>query len=89
MDTLTDLQALGLNLPSPAYLAGSVGFGFAGWLAWRNGKATERRRIKWLGLALMVFPYGVASTLWLYLVGAGLCCGIYFSRNGDQVDNKP
>ena len=88
MDTLTDLHSLGLTLPSPAYLAGAIGFGIAGWLAWRHGKATERPLVRWLGLALMVFPYGVSSTLWLYLVGASLCCGVYLSRNEDQRDHE-
>ena len=84
MDALTqlpNLQSLGLTLPSPAYFAGAIGFGIAGWLAYRNGKSTGRSRIRWLGLALMLYPYGVSSTLWLYLVGAGLCVGIYLSRD--------
>ena len=89
MDALTTFQSLGLTLPSPAYLAGAVGFGIAGTLAYRNGKKTERPRVKWLGLALMLYPYAVSSTLWLYLVGASLCAGVYLSRDVYQFDDKP
>ena len=88
MDALNLAQSLGLTLASPAYFAGSLGFSIAGWLAWRNGKTTERPRVRWLGLALMVYPFGVSSTLWLYLIGAGLCGAIYLSRNDYQADNK-
>lgn len=89
MDTLATLQSLGLTLPSRAYLAGAVGFGIAGWLAYRNGRKTERPRIKWLGLALMLYPYGVSSTLWLYVAGVALCAGIYLSRDNYQFTDKP
>ena len=37
-----------------------------------------RPRTRWLGLALMLYPYIVWQTWLLYLVGAGLCAAIVF-----------
>ena len=72
MDTLATLQAMGVTLPSPAYLLGSVLFGLLGYAAWRRGRATGRAPLKWGGVALMVFPAAVDDTLLLWLVGAAL-----------------
>ena len=80
MDSLTALQSMGLTLPSPAYIFGAIVFGLIGFAAYRRGKAAERRTTLWLGVALMVYPYGVSSTPWLYAVGAALCAGLYFVR---------
>lgn len=80
MDDLKHLEALGLTLPSPAYLIGALLFGIIGYLAYRHGKKTATAPIKWIGLALMLFPYAVADTWLLYTVGAALCAGLYFLR---------
>ena len=80
MDELKALQSLGLDLPSPAYIAGALLFGLLGMLAWRHGRHRGLPRCTWLGLALMVFPYLVSSTLWLYLLGLALCAGAWLSR---------
>ena len=72
MDSLATLQALGVTLPSPAYLFGSVLFGLLGYAAWRRGRAKGRAPLKWGGVALMVFPAAVDDTLLLWLVGAAL-----------------
>jgi hypothetical protein len=77
MDELSALQSLGLTLPSPAYLFGVVAFGLLGWAAYRRGKKAQRPRTKWLGVALMLYPYAVSRTWVLYLVGAVLCAGLY------------
>lgn len=77
MDTLSALQALGLELPSPAYLVGALVFGLIGWAAFRFGRRRERPRTRWLGLALMLYPYAVSRTWLLYAVGALLCAGIW------------
>jgi MYXO-CTERM domain-containing protein len=42
MDTLAQLQAMGLTLPSPAYIWGAVLFGLLGYAAWRRGRMLGR-----------------------------------------------
>jgi len=81
MDTLHTLQAMGLTLPSPAYIFGAIFFGLVGMVAWRWGKVRELPRVKWLGVGLMFYPYAVPNTWLLYLVGIGLCVAIYVSRH--------
>ena len=77
------LQALGFEWPSPTYLIGMTLFSLIGWVAFRRGRKTERPKLTALGLALMLFPYGVSNTGWLFAVGAVLCGGLYLSR-GEQ-----
>ena len=77
MNELSSLQALGLELPSPAYLLGAILFGLVGLAALRSGRRSGRRRTLWSGVALMVYPYAVSQTWLLYAVGAALCAGIY------------
>ena len=79
MDTLAQLQAMGLTLPSPAYIWGAVLFGLLGYAAWRRGRMLGRPSLTWGGVALMVYPYAVESTLLLWLLGAGLSAWL-FSR---------
>lgn len=80
MNDLNSLGALGLALPSPAYLFGAILFGIIGWAAYRYGKKSGISNIKWLGVALMLYPYAISETWLLYLVGAGLCGAIYWFR---------
>ena len=80
MDSLTALQTMGLTLPSPAYIFGAIVFGLIGFVAYRRGKATDRKAMLWLGVALMVYPYGVSSTPWMYAVGTALCMALYLNR---------
>ena len=42
------------------------------------GKRTERQKTRWIGLALMLYPYTVSETWLLYLVGATLCGWVWF-----------
>jgi len=79
MDSLQQLQALGLELPSPAYLFGALMFGLIGLLAFRHGRRQKQARRLCLGLALMLYPYLVSSTLLLYLLGAALCAGLFWA----------
>ena len=81
MDSLSALQSLGLTLPSPAYILGAIVFGLVGFVAYRRGKANGRKATLWLGVALMVYPYAVSSTLWLYALGLALCAGLYLDRD--------
>ena len=80
MDALSSLPALGLELPSPAYIFGAIVFGLIGFAAFRNGRKTGRRKTLWLGVALMFYPYAISLTWLLYVVGVVLCAGIYVDR---------
>ena len=78
MDALKELAALGLELPSPAYLIGASLFGIVGWIAFRRGRQTSTSPLIWTGLALMLFPYAVSQTWLLWIIGAALCGWVYF-----------
>ena len=80
MNNLSDLQSLGFTLPSPAYLFGAIVFGLVGLVAWRYGKKIERPATKWLGVALMFYPYAISQTWLLYVVGLALCTGLFYDR---------
>jgi hypothetical protein len=81
MDTLNTLQALGFTLPTPAYLVGTILFSLIGIGAYRYGKKASRKYVKWLGVALMLYPYVVPSTWLMYVVGCGLCAACYYYRD--------
>lgn len=81
MDELDTLQAMGFSLPSPAYLFGAIVFGIIGMVAYYYGKKTSHQYVKWLGVALMLYPYVVPSTWLLYLVGCALCFACYYFRD--------
>jgi hypothetical protein len=73
MDTVSQLQSMGLTLPTPAYLAGMFLFSLVGMVAWMAGKRAKKATTKWLGVALMFYPYAVSETWTLYLIGVVLC----------------
>lgn len=75
---MAELQSLGISFPTPAYLAGLVIFSIVGYAAYRYGKKAERPYPKWIGLAMMLFPYLTPETWQLYLVGGGLCGALYW-----------
>jgi hypothetical protein len=81
MDALSTLQALGLELPSPAYIFGAIVFGLIGLAASRSGRKSGRRITLWLGVALMLYPYAISRTWLLYAVGVALCLGIILDRS--------
>lgn len=80
MDELNSVGSLGLTLPSPAYIFGAVLFGIIGFAAYRYGKKVEKPAPKWIGVVLMLYPYGVSGTAMLYSVGVGLCVALYVYR---------
>ena len=80
MDELKTVESLGLTLPSPAYIFGALLFGIIGIAAYRYGKKAELGTPKWIGVALMLYPYGVSETWMLYAIGAGLCVALYGYR---------
>jgi len=80
MNDLNALASLGLTLPSPAYLFGLILFGITGYAAYRYGRKAALNKPKWIGIALMLFPYAVSETWLLYAVGSGLCVALYLYR---------
>jgi hypothetical protein len=84
MDTLTQLQSMGLSLPSPAYIFGMILFSLLGMAAWMVGKRKQKATTKWLGAALMFYPYVVSQTLLLYVIGVALCGAVVWDSRSDQ-----
>lgn len=80
MDNASVIESLGLTLPGPAYLFGAIVFGLIGFAAYRYGKRAGRSLTEWLGVALMLYPYAIAQTWLLYVVGAVLCAGLFIDR---------
>jgi len=78
MDELKALESLGFTLPTPAYMFGAILFGVIGIAAYRYGRKAGVAATRWLGLALMLYPYAVSATWLLYLIGAGLSVAAYF-----------
>ena len=58
----------------------AIFFGIVGYAGWRYGKKQDLATVKWLGVALMLYPYAISQTWLLYAVGAGLCLGLYLAR---------
>jgi hypothetical protein len=73
------LQSFGIEVPSVAYIVGALLFGVIGLIAWRHGRRARRPAPKWLGVALMLYPYVTPQTWLMYLVGAALCVWLYFA----------
>lgn len=78
---LSTLQAMGLTLPTPAYIFGATLFGFIGLYAWMRGRRLKLPVFKWLGVALMAYPLVVPDTLLMYVVGGALCVALYCYRD--------
>ena len=80
-DGLAALDALGFTWPSPAYIVGAILFGVLGLFAYYYGKRRRRRTTRWLGLALMLYPYVVPNTWALWVIGVVLSSGAWFYRD--------
>ena len=78
-DELAALDALGITLPSTAYIIGVLVFGIVGYVAYRYGKKMSIQATKWIGVVLMLYPYVISTTWLLYAVGVALCIGAYLS----------
>nr|WP_116607648.1 hypothetical protein [uncultured Albidiferax sp.] len=81
MNDLNALQSMGLTLPSPAYILGAIIFGLVGFAAFRHGRKASRRDLTFAGLGLMLYPYAVAQTWLLWLVGAALTAWVVWKWN--------
>ena len=82
MDQVDTLQSLGLTLPTPAYLFGLILFGVISIAAYGYGRKQKKRNAKWLGVSLMLYPYAISDTVWLYVVGVALTAGLFVWRDG-------
>lgn len=80
MDEIKALESLGFTLPSPAYIFGAILFGIIGIAAYRYGRKASLSIPKWIGIALMLYPYAIYETWQLYVVGSGLCVALYIYR---------
>jgi hypothetical protein len=69
---LKALESMGLTLPSPLYILGSIFFGIIGYIAFRHGRKSSRIDITIAGVALMMYPYAVSETWILWVVGVAL-----------------
>ena len=80
MSDLQTLESLGFTLPGPWYIFGSILFSIIGYAVYRYGKKRTLVVPKWIGIALMLYPYVIAETWLLYVCGAGLCVAAYMYR---------
>ena len=60
---------LGITLPSRAYIVGVILFSVIGMVAYYVGRRRRQSNTKWIGLALMLYPYVVWTTWGVYVVG--------------------
>ncbi len=81
MEELKTLESLGFILPSPTYIVAAIVFGIIGFAAYRYGKKSARVKVKWIGVALMLYPYVISETWLLYVVGVGLCISLYLVKD--------
>jgi hypothetical protein len=65
-----------MNFSLPNLIGGFV-FGVLGFAAWRYGRSVQEWRPMVTGFALMVFPYFVESTGWLFGVGIALVVSLF------------
>jgi hypothetical protein len=77
--TLAILESMGITLPTRAYWIGALLFSIVGYFGYRYGKKASLPTAKWIGIALMFYPYVVWETWMMYTVGVALCIGLYLS----------
>lgn len=81
MDSVDPAQSLGFALPTPAYLVGALLFGLIGFAAYRYGGKVGQSQTRWIGLALMLYPYAISATWLMYVIGLALCGALYWFRD--------
>jgi len=77
-DALQTAGALGLTLPTPAWIFGAILFSLLGMGAWTFGKRAGQPPIRRLGWALMLYSYVTSPTWLLYGVGIALCAAVWW-----------
>lgn len=80
MDELAELQSLGFQRPSPAYIVGAIVFRLIRLGAFRYGRKREQPMKVWLGVALMLSPYAISRTWLMDVVGCALCARLFIDR---------
>lgn len=75
------MGSMGLELPSMAYIVGAILFSSVGYVAWSYGRKRQLTRVKWLGVALMLYSYVAFETWILYAIGLALCVALYVWRH--------
>ncbi len=78
---LPEIGALASQLPGAAGIFAWVLFGAIGFAAFVYGRKMLAWKPMVLGVALMVYPYFIATTWALYAVGAGLCLALFIFRD--------
>ncbi len=76
---------MGIGLPqaddfSAAKIFACIIFGAIGFAVFLYGKKNKLFRPLVIGIALMVYPYFISGTFFLYLVGIVLTSALYFWR---------
>ena len=66
---------------SAANIMADIIFGVIGMCAFYYGRKEKAYRPIVIGLVLMIYPYFIQNTLFLYLIGAGFTAGLYFWRD--------
>ncbi len=76
------LNGYGVNISSSnfsfANIMAWVIFGIIGMCAFNYGRKEKNYRPVVVGLVLMIYPYFVSNTLWLYIIGIGVSLLLYF-----------
>jgi hypothetical protein len=83
-ESLGLLQDMGLSLSTPAYLIGLLLFGIAGIVLWVLGRRRRNPAVKYIGLALMLYPYLVWGTVALYGAGTVLSAAAVWCLRRDS-----
>lgn len=78
---LPEIGAIASQLPDAANIFAWVLFGAIGFGAFVYGRKMLAWKPMVLGVALMVYPYFIATTWALYAIGAGLCLALFFFRD--------
>ena len=66
---------------SAASLIGNLLFGSIGFVAFVYGKRMHLWKLMLGGLALMIFPYFIADTVLMYLIGTTATATLFFGRS--------
>jgi hypothetical protein len=77
-ESIAILTDMGITLPTPAYIVGVLVFGIIGMMLFWKGRQLKKAKVKWIGLALMLYPYVVWGTVPIYVVGLSLCVAAWW-----------
>ncbi len=62
-------------------LIGNIIFSAIGLGAFVYGKKNKQYKAMSIGLVLMIYPYFIGSTLWLYLIGTAFTAALFLFRD--------